>query len=41
MMMLGHHADDADADSAEPGGDLPLQRTMRSPVGVDELELRQ
>jgi hypothetical protein len=29
MVMLGHHADDADASSAEPGGDLPLQRTMR------------
>jgi hypothetical protein len=28
MVMLGHHADDADANSGEPGGDLPLNYTL-------------
>jgi hypothetical protein len=34
MVILGHHADDADANSAEPGGDLPLQRTMRHQLAL-------
>jgi hypothetical protein len=34
MVMLGHYADDADANSAEPRGDLPPQRTMRHQLAL-------
>ena len=32
--MLGHYADDADANLVEPRGDLPLQRTMRHQLAL-------